>query len=161
MTKKVAGVKKVSIASALTLAIATPFVMKWEGLKTTTYLDVVGIPTVCYGETGAHIRMGMQFTANECRNLLDRRLLQFATALDRCVATPLTPNQGAAVLELGYNVGVNAVCNSTMVRMIKQGQPPSVWCKQLHRWVKAQGRTYRGLVNRREDSYQMCIKEAA
>lgn len=35
--KQVSGPKKVGIASVLTLAIATPFVMKWEGLKTQTY----------------------------------------------------------------------------------------------------------------------------
>lgn len=159
MSQKTSGVQKVGIASVLTLAIATPFVMKWEGLKTTTYRDVVGIPTVCYGETGQHIRMGMQFTRDECRDMLNARLQQFAVQLDRCVATPLTPYQGAAVLELGYNVGSSAVCGSTLVRMIKQGEPASVWCRQLHRWVNAQGRRYQGLVNRREDSYQMCIKD--
>lgn len=159
MSQKTSGVQKVGIASVLTLAIATPFVMKWEGLKTTTYRDVVGIPTVCYGETGPHIRMGMQFTRDECQDMLNARLQQFAVQLDRCVATPLTPYQGAAVLELGYNVGSNAVCGSTLVRMIKQGEPASVWCRQLHRWVNAQGRRYQGLVNRREDSYQMCIKD--
>ena len=158
-TKQPSNVKKMGIASVLTLALAAPFVMKWEGLKTQTYLDVVGVPTVCYGDTGTHIRMGMQFTAEECRRMLDRRLLQYAIQLDRCVATPLTPYQGAAILELGYNVGVAAVCRSTLVRMIKEGRPASEWCKQLHRWVNAGGRKWRGLVNRRADSYQMCIRE--
>lgn len=157
--KKASKPVTVAIASALTLAVAAPFVAKWEGLETRTYRDVVGIPTVCYGDTGPHVQMGMQFTAEECRAMLDRRLLQYAVQLDRCVATPLTPYQGAAVLELGYNVGVAAVCRSTMVRMIKEGQPASAWCRQLTRWVKAQGRTYQGLVNRRADSYAMCIKE--
>jgi lysozyme len=149
----------VAIASVLTLAVATPFVAKWEGLKTKTYRDVVGIPTVCYGDTGPHVQMGMQFTAEECRKMLDRRLLQYALQLDRCIATPLTPYQGAAVLELGYNVGTSAVCQSTMARMIREGKPASEWCAQLKRWVMAGGRRYQGLVNRREDSYQMCIKE--
>jgi lysozyme len=149
----------VSIASAVTLAIATPFIMKWEGLETKTYRDVVGIPTVCYGDTGPHVQIGMQFTEEECRRMLDRRLLQYALQLDRCIATPLAPYQGAAVLELGYNVGTSAVCRSTMARMIREGKPASEWCAQLKRWVMAEGRRYQGLVNRREDSYQMCIKE--
>lgn len=160
MTKPVSGPKKVGIASVLTLAIATPFVMKWEGVKTSTYLDVVGIPTVCYGETGPHVRMGMQFTVDECRQMLDKRMLQYAVQLDRCIATPLTPYQGAAVLELGYNVGVAAVCRSTLARMIKAGRPAAEWCKQLHRWVNAGGRPWQGLVNRRADAYQMCIRES-
>lgn len=159
MTKQVSGPKKVGIASVLTLAIATPFVMKWEGLETHTYLDVVGVPTACYGDTGTHIRMGMQFTAEECRRMLDNRLLQYAQQLDRCIATPLTPYQGAAVLELGYNVGTPVVCRSTLARMIREGKPALEWCGQLKRWVMARGQRYQGLVNRREDSYQMCIKE--
>ena len=159
-TPRVSGARKAGIASALTLAIATPFVMKWEGLKTETYRDVVGIPTVCYGETGPHVRMGMQFTREQCRTMLDERALQYALRLDACIATPLTPYQGAAVLELGYNVGVAAVCRSALVRMIKAGRPASEWCKQLHRWVNAGGRKWRGLVNRRADSYQMCIRES-
>ena len=151
--------KKVGIASVLTLALAVPFIAKWEGLETRTYRDVVGIPTVCYGDTGPHVQMGMQFTEEECRRMLDRRLMQYAIELDRCIATPLTPYQGAAVLELGYNVGTPAVCRSTMARMIREGKPASEWCRQLKRWVMAGGKQYQGLVNRREDSYQMCIKE--
>ena len=153
------NVKKAGIASAVTLAIAIPFIAQWEGLRTETYRDVVGIPTVCYGETGPHITMGMQFSRAECRRMLDQRLLRYARQLDRCVATPLTPYQGAAILELGYNVGTTAVCRSTLARMIREGQPASAWCPQLRRWVFAQGRKYRGLVNRREDSLLMCIKE--
>lgn len=160
MTQQTSGPKKAGIASVVTLAIAAPFVMYWEGLKTETYLDVVGVPTACYGDTGPHIRMGMQFTQAECRTMLDARLLQYAQQLDRCIATPLTPYQGAAVLELGYNVGVAAVCRSTLARMIKEGRPASEWCKQLSRWVNAGGRKWQGLVNRRTDSYQMCIRES-
>jgi lysozyme len=148
-----------AIASVLTLAVAAPFVAKWEGLETKTYRDVVGIPTVCYGDTGPHVQMGMQFTAEECKAMLDQRLLEYAQRLDACIAKPLTPYQGAAVLELGYNVGTSAVCRSTMARMIREGKPASEWCAQLKRWVMAGGRRYQGLVNRREDSYQMCIKE--
>jgi len=159
MTEKASNTKKAGIASVATLAIAVPFIAYWEGLRTETYRDVVGIPTVCYGETGPHVRMGMQFTRAECRAMLDRRALQYALLLDRCIDTPLTPYQGAAVLELGYNVGTTAVCRSTLARMIREGQPASAWCPQLRRWVFAQGRKYQGLVNRREDSYAMCIKE--
>lgn len=155
---KTPRIKKAGIASALTLAIATPFVMKWEGVKTQTYLDVVGVPTVCYGETGPHVRLGQQFTMAECRAMLDRRLMQFALQLDRCVHRPLTPYQGAAVLELSYNVGIRATCNSTLVRMINEGRPASQWCPQLHRWVNAGGRRWQGLVNRRADSFQMCMR---
>lgn len=152
------GPKRAGIASAVVLAIAAPFVMQWEGLKTTTYIDVVGVPTVCYGDTGPHVTMGAVFTAEECAKLLDRRLTLYAQRLDKCVTVPVTPYQGAAILELAYNVGVGAVCNSTMVRQINAGAPPTQWCGQLRRWVYAGGRVWKGLVNRREDSLAMCMK---
>ena len=160
MTKntQTAGTKKAALASVLTLAIATPFIAKWEGLKTETYRDVVGIPTVCYGQTGADIKMGMQFSEAECAAMLDKEVLAYAQQLDKCVQADLTPYQNAAILELGYNVGVPAVCRSTMVRMINAGAKPEEWCPQLNRWVKANGRSYQGLINRRADSYRMCMK---
>jgi lysozyme len=150
--------KKGAIASVLVLALATPFVMKWEGLKNTTYIDVVGVPTVCYGQTGAMARIGATYSDAECKAALDAELWEYAQELDKCVLRDVTPYQGAAILELGYNVGTPAVCRSTMVRMINAGEPATRWCQQLNRWVRAQGRVYRGLVNRRVDSYNMCIR---
>jgi lysozyme len=150
--------KKGAIASILVLALATPFVMKWEGKKNTTYLDVVGVPTVCYGQTGAMARIGATYSDAECKAALDAELWEYAQELDKCVLRDVTPYQGAAILELGYNVGTPALCGSTMVRMINAGEPATRWCQQLHRWVRAQGRVYRGLVNRRADSYNMCIR---
>lgn len=155
------GIKKGAIASALVLALASPFVMKWEGKRNTTYIDVVGVPTVCYGQTGAMARIGATYSDAECKAALDAELFEYAQELDRCVHVPVTPYQGAAILELAYNVGTPAVCSSTMVRMINAGEPSTRWCQQLHRWVRAGGRKYQGLVNRRIDSYSMCIKEAA
>jgi GH24 family phage-related lysozyme (muramidase) len=155
--QKTSGLKKGAIASTLVLALATPFVIKWEGLKTSTYIDVVGIPTVCYGETGAHVRIGQQFTEQQCRDMLDRRLMVFARELDRCVTVPVTPHQGASLLELAYNVGSGPVCRSTLVRQLNEGAPPEQFCGQLSRWVNAGGRPWRGLINRRADSYNMCM----
>lgn len=150
--------KKGLIASVLVLALATPFVMQWEGKKNTTYFDVVGVPTVCYGQTGAMARIGATYSDAECRAALDAELWEYAQELDKCVLRDVTPYQGAAILELGYNVGTPAVCGSTMVKMINAGEPASRWCQQLNRWVRAEGRVYRGLVNRRADSYNMCIR---
>lgn len=36
--------------AAVVIATATPFIAKWEGLETTAYRDIVGVPTVCYGK---------------------------------------------------------------------------------------------------------------
>jgi lysozyme len=148
--------KKGGIATAAVLLIATPLVIKWEGVKTEAYIDPVGIPTVCIGQTGPHIRMGQRFSEQECFAMLDAELRAKAAQLDRCVSAPLAPHEAAAVLDLAYNVGVSAVCRSTMVRQINAGAPASTWCRQLDRWVIAGGRRWNGLINRRADARAIC-----
>ena len=48
------------------LLLAIPVV---EGLRQTVYKDQGGVPTVCSGVTGANIKMGMTFTAEQCKNM--------------------------------------------------------------------------------------------
>ena len=153
---KTSGAKKGGIAAAAVLLIATPLVVRWEGVKTETYLDPIGIPTVCIGQTGPNIRLGQRFSEQECFRMLDVELRQKAAQLDRCIQTPLYPHEAAAVLDLAYNVGVSAVCRSTMVRQINAGAPASVWCSQLDRWIIAGGRKWNGLIDRRADARAIC-----
>ena len=64
---------------ALMLAIAAPFVGQHEGLRTSPYLDVVGVRTVCYGETRIAMR---QYTARQCAEFLAKALeTDFAPAV--------------------------------------------------------------------------------
>lgn len=157
---KVSGAKKGGIAAAAVLLIATPLVIRWEGVKTQAYLDPIGIPTVCIGQTGPAIRLGQSFSEQACFAMLDLALRQKAAQLDACVRVPLYPWEAAAVLDLAYNVGVSAVCRSTMVRQINAGLPAATWCAQLDRWVIAGGRKWNGLINRRADARAICEGKA-
>lgn len=131
--------------------------MQWEGKENTTYRDIVDIPTVCYGQTGTHIRMGQTFTDAECAAMLDAELRKYLTALDRCITQPVTPNQGAAVLSWTYNVGTGAACGSTLVRKLNAGAPTSEWCGELLRWNRAGGKVVRGLTLRRQAEHTLCV----
>lgn len=142
---------------AAVLVVATPLAIKWEGVKTATYLDPIGIPTACVGQTGPHIRMGQSFTRQECFAMLDETQRAKAAELDRCITAELAPHEAAAVLDLAFNVGTGAVCRSTMVRMINQGRPARVWCHELDKWVFAGGIRWQGLVNRRADAKRVCL----
>jgi lysozyme len=128
-----------------------------EGLVLSTYLDIVGVPTVCYGETGPHVRLGQRYTAEACRRMLDERLVRFAVELDRCIERPLADHEAAAVLSWAYNVGVGAACSSTLVKMINAGSPAQEWCQQLDRWVYARGFRVNGLVVRRQKEKALCL----
>ena len=48
-----------------------------------TYLDVVGIPTGCYGQTGSHIKLGQKFTDEQCAEMLAEELVKFDRQLDK------------------------------------------------------------------------------
>lgn len=141
---------------AAALALATPVVMRWEGLRTEAYLDIVGVPTICYGHTEG-VALGGHMTAEECGGLLDAELRVYLALMSACIHRDLEPHQWAAVTSWAYNTGAGAACRSTLVRMINAGHPAESWCPQLRRWVYAGGKPVRGLANRREQELALCL----
>jgi lysozyme len=143
------------------VVLAFGLIMPWEGLVNSTYIDIVGVATVCYGQTGAAAAPGAHYTDAQCADMLGKEVAVFARQLDRCIATDarMTPLQQAAVLSWAYNIGWYNACSSTLVRQINSGQPAAVWCQQLLRWDKAgkPPKPVRGLTNRRKAEYQQCI----
>ena len=138
------------------LILALPIVAYFEGFVPTTYIDPVGIPTVCYGETDKTITMQERFSKEECYVLLGASLQKHATEVSKCVKVPLRDHQAAAILSWSYNIGFNAACNSTLVSKLNAGEPPGVWCPELSRWVFAGGKKLKGLERRREAELKMC-----
>lgn len=151
--------KKVSsaVVAAVILA-ATPFIAKWEGLETTAYRDIVGVPTVCYGETRG-VRMGDSYTKAECMKMLQVAVGEYYSKLEPCMTNKNMPvGVQASLLELSYNVGTGAVCKSTMMKLANAGRYKEA-CNELGKWVKAGGETVRGLQNRRAESKtKLCLK---
>lgn len=142
---------------AAVLGIAAPLVAYHEGYIPHTYADPIGIPTACYGHTGADVVAGKTYTLGECEALLTGDLHATLAGLDRCIDADLKPNQWAALTSLAYNVGYPKVCRSTIVRMIAAGQPAATWCRQFARWVYAGGRVLPGLIKRRAAEQAMCL----
>lgn len=151
--------KKVAAgAAAVVIATATPFIAKWEGLETTAYRDIVGVPTVCYGETRG-VKMGDTYTKEQCMEMLKVAVGEYYSKIEPCMTNKDIPvGVQASLLELAYNVGTGATCKSTMMRLANQGKYKEA-CKELDKWVKAGGQTVRGLQNRRADSkINLCLK---
>lgn len=153
-----AGPKTVAgVAFAAVLAIATPFVFKWEGNEPVGYADVIGIATACVGHTGPEVVVGQVYTPEQCRAFFASDIGGTAAKLDACIHVPLRANEVAAVLSLAFNTGPAPVCKSNMVRLINEGAPAATWCRELTKWVYAGGRKIKGLVNRRNDELLMCL----
>lgn len=149
-------------AGAGVLALAVAFIMPWEGLENKAYLDRIASPavwTVCYGHTGKYAYEGAEYTDAQCRAILNEDVGAHYDRLSACIDTFTVPvSVQASFLELGFNVGTGAACSSTMARLINAGQYEAA-CEQLGRWVNAGGREVRGLVNRRNASEEMCVRD--
>lgn len=158
-TKVVGGGGVVALAAALLVAN--------EGVVLRTYADPVWgerVPTACVGETGPHIRMGQTFTHEQCMQMLGKRVELSWSRIERCLQRPVPVNVAVSLVDLGYNVGEQAVCSSTLVRQINAGQPPAVYCEQFRRWVfvggqdcRAPNSKCRGIVTRREHARAVCL----
>lgn len=149
---------KAGIAGVAALATTIAFVGGWEGLRTQAYRDVVGVWTVCYGETRG-VRPGDSYTVAECDAMLARELEGFETSLDACLSREEDIPVGAkiAFVSWAYNVGIGAACRSTLVRLANAGDIRGA-CEQLARWNRAGGRVIRGLTNRRMTERELCLR---
>ncbi len=153
-----------------TMSVLVPLVVKWEGEHRCrdgsnlhcAYLDIVGVPTVCFGETKG-VAIGDRFTDAECRRKLQRRLSHdFRPGLHRYFSTEtkahrLTASRDAAYVSLAYNVGIRGAGRSTATRRLNAGDVAG-GCQALTWWNKAGGRVVRGLARRRADEYRLCMQ---
>lgn len=153
-----------------TMRVLVPLVIKWEGEHRCSdarhlhcaYRDIVGVPTLCYGET-LGVRMGDRATDAECRDKLEHRLTDdFRAGLHRYFtdttrANRLTAERDAAYVSLAYNVGIRGAGRSTATRRLNGGDIAG-GCAALGWWNKAGGRVVRGLVNRRAEETALCLR---
>ena len=139
------------------ILLALPIVAFFEGFVPKTYIDPVGVPTVCFGETDKTITMQERFSKEACYVMLGASLQKHATEISKCITRPLQDHEAAAILSWGYNIGANAACGSTLVRLLNEGQPAAVWCHEMRKWVYAKGKKLRGLEIRREKEEAMCL----
>jgi lysozyme len=136
------------------VALAVPIIAKWEGSRHDPYRDIVGVWTVCYGETRVEMR---RYTEAECLVMLESAVGEFAGAV--LVCTPglrNRPEQLAAATSLTYNIGQAAYCRSTVARKFNAGDLRGA-CEAFGAWVYAGGKRVQGLANRRAEEARLCL----
>ncbi|MBL3571372.1 hypothetical protein BV509_20340 [Rhodovulum sulfidophilum] len=141
--------------AAAVIAAAVALIAPWEGLRTASYQDIVGVWTICYGETHG-VGPGQTTTPEECRTKLAARVAQFEAEIRPCLPPELPVETRAAFVSAAYNIGSGAFCRSSMSRRALAGDLPGA-CDALTMWVKAGGRTVPGLVNRRNAERALCL----
>ena len=152
--------KIITVAVSGALLIAAPFIVAKEGNILRGYADPIGVPTACAGVTGQNIKIGQHFTVEQCEEMNSQAMANAARSVSRLVKVGIDPYTEAALISFVYNVGEGAFSRSTLLRKLNSRDIEGA-CRQLPRWVYADGRKLAGLVSRRKEEMQMCLKGLA
>ena len=132
--------------SAQSIALALPLIKQFEGCKLTAYQDIVGVWTIGWGTTGSWIKPGTTITQDEA----DDSLEQAVAAIDSKISTAgkLSDNQIAALDSFAYNLGLNALLQSTLWKCVVRGDMTAA-ADEFIKWDHAGSKVVAGLFARR------------
>lgn len=138
------------------VALATPVVAYFEGIKLAAYRDPIGVVTDCLGHTRT-AKMGEKSSIAGCARKFREDLVTHWEGIRGC--TPgvehVSDEEWAAYLSFAYNVGVGNFCKSTLATKLKAGDRSGA-CAELSRWVRAGDEVLPGLVKRRDAERELC-----
>jgi lysozyme len=129
-------------------------IKQFEGFLAKPYKCPAGIPTIGYGAT--YYPSGLKVTLNDkaiteaqATTMLMNMLKTYEKSVDSFCRDDINQNQFDALVSFSYNVGVNALKNSTLLKKVnKDPNDPTIRAEFL-RWNKAAGKVLKGLTNRR------------
>ncbi len=134
--------------SMTTTKILLTQLMAFEGLRLQAYVDVTGVPTIGYGHT-YNVRMGDRISAWYARDLLKEDIAYFEEKVKE-LNVARTEGQLDALVSFTFNLGMNRLVQSTLLKVIREGGSKSQIKHEFKRWVYADGKKQRGLEKRRE-----------
>ncbi len=155
MSKIANAARALALAGASAITIAVSMIKPLEGLELVPYYDVAGVLTVCWGHTGSDIIEDKTYTRQECEVFLEADLEKVKRKIDPLITVVLPEPTKAALYSFTYNVGVGAFSRSTLLEMLNAGDLIGA-CNQLHRWVYAKGKKWKGLITRRQIENEIC-----
>jgi lysozyme len=152
-----------AVGLTMLVAMAAPLISGFEGRETTAYRDIVGIWTICDGET-LNVQPGDTATDAQCDEMLARRVRQFSVKISACLPPDLPLEAMAAFTSAAYNIGASGFCGSSMSRRARAGDLPGA-CNALLMWdkgrIKGVLQPIRGLTIRRQKERALCLSGLA
>jgi lysozyme len=138
-------------------------IKKYEGFKADAYQDVAGVWTIGYGNTfyenGSKVKKGDTITHSQAEKLLRSVVDDFAKKVTDEIRVQLTDCQFGALVSFTYNVGIGAFRRSTLLRKVNADPEDPEIKDEFTKWVRAGGKTMKGLINRRKEEAEFYFKQ--
>lgn len=128
-------------------------IKSFEGLRLKAYQDSAGVWTIGYGHTGG-VRPGQQISQAQAEQYLRGDVRWAEQAVRDNVKVPISQNQFDALVSFTFNLGPNALKNSTLLKKLNAGDYAGAQA-EFGKWVHAGGQRLEGLVRRRAEEAQL------
>ena len=138
-----------------TLKKACELIAKFEGYKLTAYKCPAGVWTVGYGHTNG-VKSGDVITSTQAQEFLQTDVKIFFDAVMREVSKICNQNQIIALTSFAFNLGVENLRKSTLLREVKRNPQNLITIKgEFLRWIYTNGKPLEGLKTRRNKEFQV------
>jgi len=136
----------------------------FEGFRAAPYKCSAGVPTIGYGATfypgGKKVTMtDAAITEEQAVELLANMLVSFEKYVDSYCVDTITQNQFDALVSFAYNLGPANLKASTLLKKVNANPNDESIKLEFLKWVKAGGKTLKGLVRRREAEADLYFKK--
>ena len=121
--------------------------MEFEGLELEAYQDAAGVVTIGYGHT-QDVEMGDKISPWWAKELLVCDIEKVEQQV-KALGVAKTEAQLDALVSFAFNLGINRLKNSTLLRFIKEQRNMRQIKQEWMRWVYANGQKLKGLERRR------------
>ncbi|MBV8645110.1 MAG: lysozyme [Candidatus Eremiobacteraeota bacterium] len=141
-------------------AAGLALIKEFEGLELRAYPDpgTGGDPwTIGYGHTGPDVHPGLTWTQAQADAALKRDLERFEKGVNDSISRALNSNQFSALVSFTYNVGIGALRESTLLKLVNAGDFTGA-ADQFGKWVNGGNGPLPGLVRRRTAERALFLK---
>ena len=135
-------------------------IKKYEGFKASPYRCPAGIPTIGYGATyypdGTKVKLtDKPITTREADTMLLNMLKHYEQGVDSFTTDKVNQNQFDALVSIAYNIGLQALKGSTLIRKVNVDPNDKTIKNEFMRWTKANGKVLDGLLARRKEEAEL------
>ena len=129
--------------------LAFEAIKNFEGLRLEAYQDPAGVLTIGYGHTGSDVFAGDRISEYWAESTLKKDVMEVERQIDT-LGLDLTQGQLDALVSFTFNLGIERLKSSTLLKLIKEGGSMRQIKREFMRWVHAGGKRLKGLERRRK-----------